>query len=83
MLHSDSIPAKLSSVETFVRVLGGTTEDLRRWATAWRRIATNVPCQATSDDGTAEPTTPRVADADSRHSGDDLYGSGPGPGGGK
>jgi hypothetical protein len=39
MLHSDSIPAKLSSVETFVRVLGGTTEDLQRWATAWRRIA--------------------------------------------
>jgi hypothetical protein len=30
MLHSDSIPAKLSSVETFVRVLGGTTEDLQR-----------------------------------------------------
>jgi hypothetical protein len=39
MLHSDSIPAKLSSVETFVRVLGGTTEDLQRWATAWRRLA--------------------------------------------
>jgi hypothetical protein len=41
MLHSDSIPAKLSSVETFVRVLGGTTEDLQRWVTAWRRIAMN------------------------------------------
>ncbi len=39
MLHSDSIPAKLSSVETFVRVLGGTTEDLQRWASAWRQIA--------------------------------------------
>jgi hypothetical protein len=36
-----SIPAKLSSVETFVRVLGGTTEDLQRWVTAWRRIAMN------------------------------------------
>jgi hypothetical protein len=55
MLHSDSIPAKLSSVETFVRVLGGSAEDLQRWATAWRRIAMNDPAgQATSDDGTAE-----------------------------
>jgi hypothetical protein len=41
MLGGDSIPAKLSSVETFVRVLGGTAEDLQRWATAWRRIAMN------------------------------------------
>lgn len=41
MLHSESIPAKLTSVETFVRVLGGTTEDLQRWATAWRQIAMN------------------------------------------
>jgi hypothetical protein len=55
MLHSESIPAKLSSVGTFVRVLGGTTEDLQRWATAWRRIAMNDPAgQATSDGGTAE-----------------------------
>jgi hypothetical protein len=55
MLHSDSIPAKLSSVETFVQVLGGTLEDLQRWATAWRRIAMNDSAgQATSDGGTAE-----------------------------
>jgi hypothetical protein len=55
MLHSDSIPAKLSSVETFVRVLGGTAEDLQRWATAWRRIAMSEPTgQAASDDGMAE-----------------------------
>ncbi|MDN3357349.1 hypothetical protein [Actinomadura sp. DC4] len=41
MLNGGSLPAKLASVETFVRVLGGTTEDLQRWATAWRRIAMN------------------------------------------
>jgi hypothetical protein len=55
LLHSDAIPAKLSLVETFVRVLGGTTEDLQRWATAWRRIAMNDPTgQATSDGLAAE-----------------------------
>jgi hypothetical protein len=41
MLNAESIPAKLTSVETFVRVLGGTTEDLQRWASAWRRIVMN------------------------------------------
>jgi hypothetical protein len=55
MLHSESIPAKLSSVEIFVRVLGGTAEDLQRWATAWRRIAMSEPTgQTASDDGMAE-----------------------------
>ncbi|MGC5284546.1 hypothetical protein ACPXB8_41830, partial [Actinomadura citrea] len=39
MLNSSTIPAKLGHVETFVRVLGGTPEDLQRWASAWRRLA--------------------------------------------
>jgi hypothetical protein len=41
MPHGGSIPAKLSSAGTFVRVLGGTTEVLLRWATAWRRTVRN------------------------------------------
>lgn len=51
MLNADSIPAKLTSVQTFVRVLGGTTEDLQRWATAWRRIAMNDDTPDLSDPG--------------------------------
>lgn len=39
MLNGSTIPAKLGHVETFVRVLGGTSEDLQRWASAWRRLA--------------------------------------------
>jgi hypothetical protein len=51
MLNAESIPAKLTSVQTFVRVLGGTTEDLQRWATAWRRIAMNEEVAEVSDLG--------------------------------
>lgn len=38
MLNTDALP-KLSSLEIFVKVLGGTPEDLQAWATAWRQIA--------------------------------------------
>lgn len=38
MLNSDAFP-KLPSLEIFVKVLGGSPEDLQAWATAWRRIA--------------------------------------------
>ncbi len=59
MLGGDSLPAKLSSVETFVRVLGGTAEDLQRWATAWRRIAmNNAPAEPTADGHDEIPRTP-------------------------
>jgi hypothetical protein len=65
MLHSDSIPAKLSSVVAFVRVLGGTTEDLQRWATAWRRIAMNDSAGLTPGDGSrSRMPAPEVADTE-------------------
>jgi len=51
MLNAETIPGKLASVQTFVRVLGGTTEDLQRWATAWRRIAMNEEVAEVSDLG--------------------------------
>ena len=38
MLTTDTLP-KLASVEIFVRVLGGSPEDLQAWVTAWRQIA--------------------------------------------
>jgi hypothetical protein len=38
MLTADALP-KLSSLEIFVRVLGGTPADLQTWASAWRQIA--------------------------------------------
>nr|BFE29580.1 hypothetical protein GCM10010200_018310 [Actinomadura rugatobispora] len=38
-LAADTIPAKLTTVETVIKVLGGTAEDLQRWATAWRTFA--------------------------------------------
>ena len=38
MLNATAVP-KLSSLQIFVVVLGGTAEDLQRWTTAWRRLA--------------------------------------------
>ncbi|GAB3986480.1 hypothetical protein GCM10029978_102120 [Actinoallomurus acanthiterrae] len=37
MLNSDALP-KLPALEIFVKVLGGSAEDLQAWATAWRQI---------------------------------------------
>jgi hypothetical protein len=62
MLNSGAVPAKLCTVQTFVEVLGGTAEDLQRWATAWRRfameesdevraVAPSNPHHAATDDG--------------------------------
>ncbi|WP_157430329.1 hypothetical protein [Actinomadura macra] len=39
VLTSATMPSKLGHVEALVRALGGTDEDLQRWATAWRRLA--------------------------------------------
>lgn len=39
MLAGTTVPTQLATLETFVRVLGGTAEDLQRWTTAWRRFA--------------------------------------------
>jgi hypothetical protein len=38
LLAADTLP-KLASVEIFVKVVGGSPDDLQAWATAWRRIA--------------------------------------------
>lgn len=37
MLNQPALP-KLSAVEVFVRSLGGASDDLQRWATAWRKL---------------------------------------------
>ena len=37
LLNRNVLP-KLSSLEVFVKVLGGSPEDLQAWATAWRQI---------------------------------------------
>ncbi|QXJ22994.1 hypothetical protein AGRA3207_004085 [Actinomadura graeca] len=50
MLTSATMPAKLDHVEALVRALGGTAEDLQRWATAWRRLAM-VPESGNRDSG--------------------------------
>jgi hypothetical protein len=37
MLSKPALP-KLAALETFVRALGGASDDLQRWATAWRKL---------------------------------------------
>ncbi len=38
VLRHEHLPRKLKTLEAFVRGLGGGDEDVRAWATAWRRL---------------------------------------------
>jgi DNA-directed RNA polymerase subunit RPC12/RpoP len=52
MLNAAVVP-KLSSLQVFVEVLGGTAEDVQRWTTAWRRFAMQGcrPAEQANDGG--------------------------------
>lgn len=59
LLTRETVPAKLYQVHTFVQVLGGTTDDLQRWATAWRRFTMQQPTRI-SHEPDAETTGGRI-----------------------
>jgi DNA-directed RNA polymerase subunit RPC12/RpoP len=52
MLNATAVP-KLSSLQVFVEVLGGTADDIQRWTTAWRRFAMQEgrPAEQANDGG--------------------------------
>ena len=52
MLSGATMP-KLSSLQVFVEVLGGTAEDIQRWTTAWRRFAMQgcAPVELAGEEG--------------------------------
>jgi hypothetical protein len=61
---------KLSSLEIFVKVLGGSPEDVQAWATAWRQIAMDefsmIGRERRSRKARDEDEPPRLSSASSR-----------------
>ncbi|TDD26648.1 hypothetical protein E1287_36105 [Actinomadura sp. KC06] len=51
ILRLNALPKKLATLEAFIRGSGGGDEDVRSWATAWRRLTTPPDSHSRRADG--------------------------------